>query len=197
MIMHRLWFTWRSRISVFLIFNILHLPLPLTGRLLSDLAQFDQLITLHVTCFPLIDANTTVYQLQSLIDRAPHLHSLDIQVWLPLIIEEIPSNLICHSIRLLHFHGACRSLDKTKVCFNSQQCSAFLRSRLASQCELLYIIMEKRTDILHLVNGLPIFELGMWSVKVTGGAVNRHCCRSITNWSSGCDLTCQVPLAET
>jgi len=129
----------------------LHLALPFMGRLLSDLSRFDQLIILHITCFPLIDANTAVYQLQSLIDRAPRLHSLDIQVRLLLITQEIPLSITSYSIRSFHFQDACCSPNKTKVCFNSQQFSAFLRSPLAIQCEILYIIVEKQTDILHLI----------------------------------------------
>ncbi|CAF3143152.1 unnamed protein product [Rotaria sp. Silwood2] len=133
----------------------LHLTLPFTDILLSDLPRFDRLIILQVGCFPLIDTNMAGWQLQNLINRALYLYSLEILAWFPLIIQEIPLNLTSHSIRSLCFQNACCSLSKIKTYFDDQRCSALIRSPLAIQCEFLSIIVNKRKNILDLVNGLP------------------------------------------
>ncbi|UJR19860.1 hypothetical protein I4U23_022993 [Adineta vaga] len=133
----------------------LHLTLPFTDFILSNLPQFDRLMILEVGCFPLIDANLAVHQLQKLIDRAPHLYSLEILAWFPLFVQEIPLNLISRSIRPLHFQNACCSINNITTSFNTYKCSVLMNSPLGLQCEFLSLIIDKRTNIIDLVDGLP------------------------------------------
>ncbi|CAF4823023.1 unnamed protein product [Rotaria sp. Silwood1] len=134
----------------------LHLILPFTEILLSNLPQFDRLIHLQVGCFPFIDGNMAVYQLQKLLDQSPYLYSLEILTWFPLFVQEIPLNLMSHSIRSLKFENTSCSIDKTGISFfNDYKCFVLINSPIGIQCEFLSLIVEKRTNIIDLVNGLP------------------------------------------
>ncbi|CAF0913140.1 unnamed protein product [Adineta steineri] len=134
----------------------LHLILPLADLLLSNLPQLNRLIHLQVGCSPFIDANTAVYQLQKLIDQAPYLYSLEILTWFPSDIQEIPLNLFSHSIRSLNFQNVSCDINRNNISwFNDHKCFLFINSSLGIQCEFLSLIVEKRTNIIDLVNGLP------------------------------------------
>jgi hypothetical protein len=66
------------------------------------------------------------------------------------------------SVSLYLTNNSIRRLDlqsyhyqKRDRCFNSQQCATFIRSPLAKQCEVLQIVVDNRSSIDDLINGMP------------------------------------------
>ncbi len=45
--------------------------------------------------------------------------------------------------------------QKRDRCFNSEQYATFVRSPLAKQCEVLQIVVDNRSSIDDLINGMP------------------------------------------
>jgi len=72
------------------------------------------------------------------------------------------------SIRHLDFQSS--PYQAHDRCFNNKQCSEFLRSSLAKQCEVLEIVFDNRSNIDDLINEMTnlqalkmIYQLGQWN----------------------------------
>lgn len=61
-----------------------------------------------------------------------------------------PFNLRSSSIRSLDLRGV--DAEGHKHCYTEQQCAAFIRSPLAMQCQYLTIHVDKRTNVLDLID---------------------------------------------
>jgi len=93
---------------------------------------------------------TTYDQLQSLVNRAPHLYSLIFVNLYSLPIEFL--QLTNTSIRLLDFRSTYASEGEY---FNHTDCITLANSSLGHQCEFLFIKVRNRKDILYLVKNMP------------------------------------------
>jgi hypothetical protein len=134
--------------------NIRHLKMtiPFADRFLFVLPRLDQLISLNVSSDSEDDADIALSQLQILIDRAPRVYFLTISHWDSSIIQHLPLNLTSNSIRRLDMQSD--HYLKRDRCFNREQCAAFLRSPLAQQCEVLQIVVNDRSIVDDLINGM-------------------------------------------
>jgi hypothetical protein len=143
-----------SFISSIRFHNIRHLKMtiPFADRFLFVLPRLDQLISLNVSSDSEDDADIALSQLQILIDRAPRVYFLTISHWDSSIIQHLPLNLTSNSIRRLDMQSD--HYLKRDRCFNREQCAAFLRSPLAQQCEVLQIVVNDRSIVDDLVNGM-------------------------------------------
>ncbi len=136
-------------------YNIRHLEVifPLADQFLSVLPRLDQLISLKVSSDSEIDADIALSQLQILINRAPRLYMLTVAFWNSSIIQHLPLYLTNNSIRRLDLRSY--HYQNRDRCFNNEQCATFLRSPLAKQCEVLQIVVDNRSNIDDLINGMP------------------------------------------
>ncbi|CAF4318300.1 unnamed protein product, partial [Adineta steineri] len=107
--------------------NIRHLELtlPVSDHFLTAFPRFDRLISLTVSSDSDSDVDIVLSQLQILINRAPCLYF--------------------NSIRRLDLISG--HYLKRNYCFNSEQCTTFLRSSLAKQCHVLEIVINDRSNI--------------------------------------------------
>lgn len=133
-------------LSHFKFFNLdeLYLWLPFDDNFSSIVPQLDCLKILSVS---LSDRNSTpdsLQQLQSVLDRAPRLYSLEFARSVSALPGMPPFNCSSKSIRRLVFQDMDRLYDH-------QQCVTFSQSSLAKQCEVLFIGVKERTDILYLL----------------------------------------------
>ncbi|CAF4294562.1 unnamed protein product, partial [Adineta steineri] len=108
--------------------NIRHLELtfPVSDHFLTALPHFDRLISLTASSDSDADVEIVLYQLQMLINRAPCLYLLTISHWNSSMIQHVPSYLTSNSIRRLDLISG--HYLKRNYCFNSEQCTTFLRS---------------------------------------------------------------------
>ncbi|CAF3152255.1 unnamed protein product [Rotaria sp. Silwood2] len=87
-------------------------------------------------------------QLQALLDRAPHLSSLNIRdYWFSWPSEMIAFNKNIASIFQLN-------VLLSDVSYDNEQCIALCDAPLGTQCEVLSIRVTNRTCILDLINGM-------------------------------------------
>jgi hypothetical protein len=128
------------------------MTIPFADRFLFVLPRLDQLISLNVSSDSEDDADIALSQLQILIDRAPRVYFLTISHWDSSIIQHLPLNLTSNSIRRLDMQSD--HYLKRDRCFNREQCAAFLRSPLAQQCEVLQIVVNDRSIVDDLINGM-------------------------------------------
>jgi hypothetical protein len=92
------------------------------------------------------DGDFVYSQLQSLFDRAPNLYSLTIGINASVQVDF--SKIKHTSIHRLNFlHNA----PIYTQYFNSSKCTALACSSLGSQCEVLFIAVENRTNVLDLI----------------------------------------------
>ncbi|CAF4721268.1 unnamed protein product [Rotaria sp. Silwood1] len=149
--------------------NIRHLEVsfPLADQFLSVIPQLDQLTSLEIASDSGIVANIALSQLQNLINRAPRLYLLTIGHWDSSIIQHLPLNLTSSSIRRLDLQSY--HYLKRDRCFNREQCTTFLRSPLAKQLEVLQIVVDNRSSIDDLINGMTnlralkvVLQHGRW-----------------------------------
>ncbi len=89
-----------------------------------------------------------LYQLQTILDRAPGLYSLEVVYLQSTSMGMPPFELSSKSIRRLDFQDIGEY-------YNTQQCITLSRSPLGRQCEVLLISVEKRTSIIDLLNKMP------------------------------------------
>ncbi len=141
----------------------LKLFLPWDDHFWSIVPKLDQLTSLHISRYE-DDAHS---QIQTLLDRAPHLYSLTIDSWSDSNVI-VPINLTSKSIRRLEF----------KDYFNDARSTALSRSSLGIQCEVLVINVVNRTNLLELVNTMP--SLQALTFQYTDGTWKRnvHCSSS-------------------
>ncbi|CAF3456890.1 unnamed protein product [Rotaria sp. Silwood1] len=84
-------------------------------------------------------------KLQILCNRSPHLHSLKFFSWFAQ--DEFPFDIKHSSIRQLDLQGL-------NIVYNQQQCLELSRSFIGQQCEVLFITVKQRTDIIDLINNM-------------------------------------------
>ncbi|UJR24773.1 hypothetical protein I4U23_006147 [Adineta vaga] len=131
--------------------------------------QFHNLIPrLNNLIYLEIQMNTRTYdgndrlQLQSILDQAPRLYYLKFHSWLASIstsdkknkkninIKMAPFDNRSSSVRYLDLQGWSHSGDHQF--YTEQQCSTLIQSSLGKQCEHLLIEVDKRTNIIDLIN---------------------------------------------
>ncbi|CAF1359005.1 unnamed protein product [Rotaria sp. Silwood1] len=129
-------------------FNIRHLQikLPFDDTFWSLIPTLDQLISLDVK----LNRDLGYSQLQTLLDRAPHLYSLRFCHFNDFSMTSF--NIKSTSIRRLEFF---QHLEVRLRYFNSEECTILGNSSLAFQCEVLMIDVESRSNILELINTMP------------------------------------------
>ncbi|CAF1245128.1 unnamed protein product [Rotaria sordida] len=147
--------------------NIQHLTLtlPHDNHLRLLIPQFNNLIFLEIRMITWGNFDNDLIQLQILLDQAPRLYYLKFHSWASGISKiENKNKKTSHtniwkvppfsnqssSVRYLDLRG----FNHSGQCqyYNDQQCSSLIRSPLGNQCEFLIIEVEKRTNIIDLVN---------------------------------------------
>jgi hypothetical protein len=125
----------------------LELKLPFNDNLWTSIPTFDQLQTLDVSLSYTEAYNKdALFQLQTLLERAPQLHSLTVKS----SIDSLLPLLECtnQSIVKLDFQN-CNEY------FNSSNCATLFLSSLGKQCKILSINVDDRMNILQLVKEIP------------------------------------------
>jgi hypothetical protein len=122
----------------------LTLSLPFNDQFLLVVPKLDKLISLNVSVH--VESENVQSQLQFLLDRAPRLHSLSFDSWLPSVQIENTST----SVRRLDLQAS--PFYNDWCWFNDQRCAILSRSSLGVQCQTLLINVENRTNVLDLVN---------------------------------------------
>jgi hypothetical protein len=129
--------------------NISHLEiiLPFNDKFLSNIPLLNHLISLDVTLLP---GDFVYYQLQTLLNRAPHLYLLRFSHLsdLEMILFQITNS----SIHRLDFFTKESMLYSWY--FNRRQCLTLANSSLGQQCQTLVIDIENRIYILDLINNM-------------------------------------------
>jgi hypothetical protein len=106
----------------------LHINFPLNDQFWSIFPNFNQLNSLTIS----YHADTYQSQLQTLLDRAPHLEKLVIKQVALLPLQTSIFRYTSVSVRRLN-------LIDCNHCFNEEECITLTRSPLGIQCEVLYI----------------------------------------------------------
>ncbi|CAF5221931.1 unnamed protein product, partial [Rotaria magnacalcarata] len=75
--------------------------------------------------------------------------------WDASIIQDLPLHINISSIHRLRLDLQSYHYLKRDRCFNSEQCTALLRSSWAKQCEVLQIVVNDRSMIDDIINGMP------------------------------------------
>ncbi|CAF3806066.1 unnamed protein product [Rotaria sp. Silwood1] len=122
--------------------NIDHLTikLPINEKIWSIFSNFNRLHSLTV----LSHTDTFQFELQILLDRAPHLRILRLGQDGSLPLHLSLFNYRNTSVRELNLIGC-------DYCFNEEECILFSHSSLGVQCEVLFIEVNNRETIIHLV----------------------------------------------
>jgi len=144
----------------------LDLTIPFNDSLWSILTKFDRLKSLKIV---LINQMNEINQLklQILFDHVPHLYSFTFYSW---SIENIfPFELKNSSIRQL-------DLRAPNIFYNHQQCQQLSQSSIVQQCQILFINLQQRIDVLNLINQLN--HLNVLIVKCQRSEMNEN----LTEW---------------
>jgi hypothetical protein len=123
----------------------LELILPFNENLFFHIPSLDHLTSLDVTLLP----DDSVYdQLQSVLNRAPHLYLLRFSHLseLKMILFQLKNP----SIRRLDFFTKESTLCSWYL--NREYCLALANSSLGQQCQILVIDVEHRTNVMDLIN---------------------------------------------
>ena len=128
--------------------NLQHLTvyLPLDDQFWTVISDFNRLTSLCVAWYNYNEQFPG--QLQSLLDRAPHLYSLSIETWRSSTIRMAPADIIHSAVRRLDFYNY-------HYHYSSEDCATLSRSPLGLQCEVLRVAVENRTCVLDLVHTMP------------------------------------------
>jgi hypothetical protein len=142
---HSLWYNIGKKISIdsptsFPNIRYLYLDLPVNEHFWSIIPNTNQLISLNIERF---NNGKAYFQLQSLLNQSPNLHSLTFTS--PYFSPKLFFQLKCSIIRQLN-------LFECNHYFTKQQCLALINSSFTHQCEILRIKIKKRSDILQLIN---------------------------------------------
>jgi hypothetical protein len=124
------------------LFNIkyLHIKFPLNDQFSSIVPSLNQLHSLTVSSY----TDTNQSQLQTLLNRAPHLHELTVKQDPSLPLQM--SLFTCTHISVRHLH-----LHDYNHCFNEEECITLSHSSLTIRCEVLSLRIKNRESIIHLV----------------------------------------------
>jgi hypothetical protein len=137
---------WISSSIRFVNIRYLKMKFPCNDQFWSVIPTLDRLITLDAT----LNQDLGYAQLQMLLDRAPRLYSLS----------------FCHmkNFSMNSFNVNSKSIHQLKFVqnfgyrlryFNTEECAVLARSSLASQCQVLTIDVESRTNMLELIQTMP------------------------------------------
>ena len=127
----------------------LNITLPFSDEWFSKDLIFNQLTSLGVRIL-----NNTIYgQLQRILDRSPHLHSLQIRSY-PSFIAQV-FQLSSKTIRRLTIIKQVYSYNP----FTRKECFALCESNLGRQCEVLVVEVEDPLGMMDLIQGLPNLRL--------------------------------------
>jgi hypothetical protein len=122
----------------------LYLTIPFNDIFWSIISRFDRLKSLKIVLLNDMNENDQL-KLQILFNRLINLHSLTFFSW---SIQNIfPFELTNSSIRQLDLRGP-------NLFYNNQQCKQLSYSSIGQQCEILFIYVKQRTDILNLINNM-------------------------------------------
>jgi hypothetical protein len=120
----------------------LYIDLPFNDHFWLIVPSINQLISLNIERF---NNGKARVQLQILLDRAPNLYSLTFKspYFSPKLLFELKSTTI-------------RRLDLLKCnhWFNKQQCLDLINSSFSKQCEIIFIKIKKRSNILQFIKKL-------------------------------------------
>jgi hypothetical protein len=128
--------------------NLHHLTIkfPFHDNFWSIIPSLDRLISLDAT----LNQDFGYAQLQLLLDRAPRLHSLRFCHTNKFSLETL--NIKSQSIRRLEFF---QNTQYDLRYFNANECVLLARSSIASQCQVLMIDIDNRTNIIELFQTMP------------------------------------------
>ncbi|CAF1992297.1 unnamed protein product [Rotaria magnacalcarata] len=147
--------------------NLQHLTLtfPYDDNFRCIVSQFKNLTYLEIIMVNLSQYDNDLQQLQIIFDQAPNLYRLKFHSWLSIpskfenknkktsnqtVWTMPPFSSRSSSVRYLDLRGINQSGQSHY--YNDQHCLSLIRSPLGSQCEFLRIEVEKRTNIIDLVN---------------------------------------------
>lgn len=138
--------------------NITHLSIifPVNNHLLSIIDKLDHLMSLEISRSKNMLDSDAQSQLQTILDHIPYLYSLKFSSWPEtqltnqnyLITRKLtPIILETKMIRQVNL--------RTYDCwFNDEECILFSQSSLAKFCEILFIKVQNRMNILYLINSM-------------------------------------------
>ena len=128
----------------------LQIGLPLDEMFWSYFSSYNHLTSLHVTLY----RQSAFHQLQILLDQSSCLYSLKIESYIG--FSTGVSELTSKSIRRLDFIDTAASQS---IYFNREDCLAFAKSSLGTQCEVLLISVKYRTSVLDLIEKMHHLRL--------------------------------------
>jgi hypothetical protein len=135
--------------------NVQHLEveLPICDQFFSALSRFDRLRSIHIGNTVRVSPDLLPSQLQSVIDRAPRLHSISIGSLSSHNAQQILLQITSDSIRCIDLG---RSHDPYwPRCFTDDDIEAFIACPLARTCATLSLVVDDRKQIARLVEGMP------------------------------------------
>jgi hypothetical protein len=140
-----------NRVSSQFTFTNIHdldLYLPVDDNFWQIMSGFDYLNSIKVAPYEPDHDLDSQFQLQIILDRAPHLYSLGFARWSSTSMEMPPFEYSSKSVRRLDLQDVDRF-------YNTQQCIKLSHSSLGMQCEVVSIVVENRTNIIDLLTTMP------------------------------------------
>ncbi|CAF2712905.1 unnamed protein product [Rotaria sp. Silwood2] len=125
--------------------HYLDLTIPFDESFWSMVTTLERLNSLNIVSYGNMDPIDIHSKLQILFDRSPHLHSLKFFSWFAQ--DEFPFDIKHPSIRQLDLQGP-------NIVYNQQHCLKLSHSFIGQQCEVLFVTVKQRTDIIDLVNNM-------------------------------------------
>lgn len=127
--------------------NYLHIKLPIKDQLWWIIPNFDRLKSLTISSH----ADTFQSEVQTLLDRASHLITLTIHQNKSIPLQMSLCNYTNTSVSRIDLRGCIHY-------FNVQECLILASSPLLVQCEVLFIRVNDRESIIHLINNIHVLR---------------------------------------
>jgi hypothetical protein len=124
----------------------LKLSLPIDPYFRSILPNLTYLTSLSVSTN---GCKLSTIQLETMINTAPYLYSLTVDEHTALQLGKL--KLTTNSIRRVH---CLASAGTFAAYFDTRECSTFIHSTLGHQCEVFFVKVAHRSNIIELVNGI-------------------------------------------
>ena len=156
----------------------LSLSLPFNELLFSVVTQLDRLKSLNISINPKKNLETIPSQLENLLDRASHLYSLSLGSWSLECLHFLFIEHITNSIRKLSLQNF--SCGKTWRYFTAEQCEQFSQSAIGNQCEVLSIKVQRRCNVVYLVNTMS--HLRALNVRCEDDQWTENCQDELVDW---------------
>ncbi|CAF1086179.1 unnamed protein product [Adineta steineri] len=150
-----------TNIIQFLNIRYLTLTLPYDNQFQIIIPRFDNLIYLEIRMDTRTYDDNDLFQLQNLINQTPRLYYLKFYSWSTILtkfesknkknvnIKMPPYSIQSSSVRHLNLQGW--NYSGNHQFYNEQQCLSLIQSPLGQQCQYLLIEVDKRANIIHLV----------------------------------------------